>query len=1013
MRSIFETCTPRAEVLSGELREEIFAARLHDVIKGVAEDVYQDPVRFFDNTYPTEGLRSLLKEALGRLTSRGMGNNAIIRLETAFGGGKTHNLIALYHAARGQLPPETGLVEPGLIPAPNSVRIAGVVGADLDPILGTSHDDATTYTLWGELAYQLGGRAGYEWVAESERTKTAPGTGLLERIIGDTPALIMIDEIARHLRSAKTIPAASGRSDLAEQTSAFLMSLFEFAASKENVVVVFTLADTVDAFSGESEEFKQKIEQVLAEIRRLSARQERVITPSAENEIAAIVCYRLFRSIDKQAAEETAQAYVDYYEDALSKNADLPQRATRAEYRQEIVNNYPFHPELLLTLNRKTSTIPNFHRTRGALRLLAMVIRDLWQRQPAGTTLIHPHHINLAIEDIAAELTSRLERPRFKQVIEADIASPLQGSKAHAQLLDEALAGEPLTQRAATTVFLHSIVQGGASGVDPTELTLAVVRPGDDPALVAKAADKLVDKGWFIEYDGRRYRFKTEPSINKIVTEEMGAVGQVKAKLELDTRIRQVWKKGYFDPVYFPSEPAKVDDDANLPRLVIMHYDAANTSATDSAPPELVMRIFSRKGTQEAFREYKNNLVFLVADRDQIENMVSISQRYLAIQRITSDPQRMGEFYEEQRAKLTNLAKSVELEVRIAITKAYRWLYYPSDDAPVAHANLGRVQLPAQDQGEVNQDQSKVVLGILKNLQKVLTQEDNTLPAQFVKSRAWNRDQTEITTEALRQAFAKKMNLRMLLDVNQLKSTIRHGIEQGVWVYYDSREQVGYDKRSPLPAIQISDETVLYTPEVYAAKGWPIKGVVANPPPSDPTAIPPLPRPFPGFGGGVATPTTPVRPRLEGQGAPAQALQGILDACADARVDCIASLAVTVEGDDKQAATEIRSLGLAIPQLGRADFWIEQEVTAEFSQGESLSLQFAGSWDRYKRIKSVTDGFASEPSLKLHARSTLTIRFPNGLNLRDNQFSTIVDVFTTLGFGDMHVVAEPYEAEKV
>src|SRR5690606_26200107 len=118
--------------------------------------------------------------------------------------------------------------------------------------------------------------------------------------------------------------------------------------------------------------------------------------------------------------------------------------------------------------------------------------------------------------------------------------------------------------------------------------------------------------------------------------------------------------------------------------------------------------------------------------------------------------------------------------------------YYPSGDAPKAHSNLAREQLQVQDQGEVNRDQSEVVLRVLKTLEKVLTQEAQPLAAQFVKARAWDVGQTHLSTEDLRRAFARKLNLRMMLDLNQLKKTIRNGIEQGVWVYYDAGEQMGY-----------------------------------------------------------------------------------------------------------------------------------------------------------------------------------------------------------------------------
>jgi predicted AAA+ superfamily ATPase len=614
MKEIFETCEPRAEVLEGELREELFAARLKDVIDGKADPVYQDPELFFDNTYPTEGLRLLLDEALGRLTGVKPANNAIIRLETAFGGGKTHNLIALYHAACGHRPTQLKLNRE-LIPSAGAIRIVGVVGSDLDPSAGLGHDGLRTYTLWGELAYQLGGKTAYQTVEQSDRNKAAPGTALWDAVVTEQPTLIMLDELGRHMRAAKAVPTATGKSDLAEQIVAFLMSLLEFAASRKQVVVVLSLAGETDAFARETEELRQ----ALAEARSVSARQERVITPTGETEIAPIVTHRLFRSINKSAAEDTAEAYISYLKRCIDQDIDLPQRAVRAEYAKEIVADYPFHPELLTTLYRKTSTIPNFQRTRGALRLLARVVRRLWEEQPPHSYLVHPHHVDLGVDAIADELTSRLDRPAFGQVIEADIVSPKKGMPAHAQEIDRAWeeAGRsPYARRAASTAFIHSLTQGVAAGVDAADLTLAALQPDDDPAMIAKALSRLVESCWFFDWDGRRYRFKTEPSLNKIVADEMQLVGRVRAKTELDDRIRRVWQKGYFEPVPFASEAGDVEDNAGKPKLVIIHYDAAATSAGAGAPPDLLTKIFDHAGSLEGYRTFKNNVLFLVADED-------------------------------------------------------------------------------------------------------------------------------------------------------------------------------------------------------------------------------------------------------------------------------------------------------------------------------------------------------------------------------------------------------------
>ena len=296
------------------------------------------------------------------------------------------------------------------------------------------------------------------------------------------------------------------------------------------------------------------------------------------------------------------------------------------------------------------------------------------------------------------------------------------------------------------------------------------MQPGDDPALIDKAMQRLLDRCWFLDYDGLRYRFKTEASLRKIVDDEMGLVGKVKAKGELDDRIRKVWKKGIFAPSFFPSEAIDVDDDALAPKLAVLHYDAATVKVTQATPPpDLVLKLFEHKGSLEQYRTYKNNIVFLVADSDQVERMIEVAQRYLAIQRIITDPDRMAEFNKDQVGKLKKMAEAAELDLRVAITKAYRHLYYPSAEALRKSDNLAHHLLQPGEQGEVEADQTAVVLKVMKSLDKVLTADDNPLNPQYLKAKAWPPNTPSMTTEDLRRAFAQRLGLRMLLDINQLK----------------------------------------------------------------------------------------------------------------------------------------------------------------------------------------------------------------------------------------------------
>ncbi|MBX3412588.1 MAG: ATP-binding protein [Pirellulales bacterium] len=1016
MRTIFDTCVPRDEVLSGELRDQQFAASLTRVLRGGADEVYGDAATFFSNTFPTGGLKSLLREGLGRLTGANASSPSVIRLETSFGGGKTHNLIALYHLCRGTVDASIAkrFVSPELVPATPIKKIAGIVGPDMEVADGVDHDGLRTYTMWGELAWQLGFHSGgakgardaYEVVRKSDEQRTAPGTQAWEKLIGDDPALLMIDEIAYYLRVARGAQFQAGKTSVAEQTVAFLMSLIKFASESKRTVLVYTLADSSDAFGTESDELREE----LAEARSISARQEHVLTPTAEDEISAIVTHRLFQNVDRKAAEETAKAWTTYYSRVIEQGVDLPQRAVRAEYQTEIVQDHPFHPELLTTLNRKTSTIPNFQKTRGVLRLLAQTVRELWRTKPRDCYLICPHHLDLGQEQLANDLTSRLDRPQFKQVIEADIASPKKGTLSHAQEIDlewTEAGRPPYAQRVAATTFLHSLVQTGQSGTDPADLRLAVLQPDDDPALIDKAIQRLIDRCWFFDYDGLRYRFKTEPSLRKIVDDEMGLVGKIKAKSELDDRIQKVWKKGVLHPEYFPAEAADVDDDAQAPKLVVLHYDAAAVKATEAGtPPDLVLKLFEHKGSMEEYRTYKNNLVFLVADADQVDRMVDVAQQYLATRRITGDPERMQEFNKAQAEKLKQMGEAAELDLRVAITKCYRHLYYPSADAPRKNGNLAHQALQAEEQGKVQHDQAEVILKALKNLEKVLTADDKPLNAQYVKAKAWPANTASMSTEDLRREFCKRLGLKMLLDINQLKKTIREGVQKGAWVYYVASEGYGYGEPSPSPMVEISEDATLYTLEESQRVGIKIKGAEQE------VQVCPVCNNVPctcdqddDSGKENGKPT-----RLSGEGTPSQAFQAVSDQCHDHGIQSLKRLFIRVEGMGKDAARDLRSLGLAIPQMGKAGFQLDQRLILEFEGGEKFQAEFIGSWDRYKRIKSITDQLSQEAS-NASVKMTVRAEFEGNLAVVSDQFQTIRDVLESLSMGKVYVDAQP-AAEK-
>lgn len=391
--TVFETCEPKEDVLNGTIAEADFAADLAKVIRGTASDDYQIPACFFANTYPTAGLKNLLRNVLARLTGDSSAAACIFRLDTSYGGGKTHGLIALTHAANGMkgVANVVEFVDPKFVPT-SKIRIAAFDGENADPANGRSMDDAIlAHTPWGELACSLAGKAGYERVRKSDESHTAPGAETLGELFGGEPCIILLDELSVYLRKARNLHGnAAG-----EQLSAFLTSLFKAVESNPRVSLVYTLAigkegKAGDAYSSENQFIADK----MAEAESISARKATLLNPTEDNETVQVLLRRLFGKIDLQKAVPVIEAYRLLW---LANKELLPPDANHPETIEAFRDSYPLHAEVLDTLTTKTATLQNFQRVRGMLRLLARTIGHLWQTRPADATAIQLHHIDLVL----------------------------------------------------------------------------------------------------------------------------------------------------------------------------------------------------------------------------------------------------------------------------------------------------------------------------------------------------------------------------------------------------------------------------------------------------------------------------------------------------------------------------------------------------------------------------------------------------------------------------------------
>jgi hypothetical protein len=796
--TIFDLCTPRADVLAGTSTDADFAADLARVLRGHdAPEEYADPARFFANTYPTRGLRSLLANVCGRLSGKGSSVAAIFRLDTAFGGGKTHALIALVHAARGMAgvtnPAE--FVDPGLIPT-GEVRIAAFDGENADPANGRRMaPDVLAYTPWGEIAFALAGHEGYERVRRSDESGVAPGAETLAELFGSGPALILLDELAIYLR--KIANSAGAR----DQLTAFLTSLFKAVEASPHAALVYTLAigkdgRTGDAYSSEN----QFVADRMAEAESVSARKATLLNPTEDDETVKVLLRRLFARVDGAGVPDVVAAYKDTW----SRNREaLALDAARPETAEAFAVSYPLHPEVLETLTAKTATLTNFQRVRGMLRLLGRTVQRLWQDRPADAHAIHLHHIDPGFEPIRQEITTRLGQTMYVPAIRSDIAGE-GGGLALAQEIDARnhKGMPPYATYVARTVFMHSLAfNEQLKGLSAERLRYAVVGPACDLAFVEEARKEFVRLSAYLDdRPGAPMRFLVEANLTQIIRREEQNVDALQVRADLNDMIRSIFKGNTLEMVPFPSGPFDVPDEVGegKPLLVVMSPDAVAVGPTVEEVPELIAHIFKHKGSEgSAYRLLKNNLMFVVAEEARVEEMRRAMSRRLALRALKS-PSRLGELAEHQQNTVREREVKSEAEVAIAIQSAFRHVFYPAQarlgdsTVPLAHTALD-VHSASEKPGSGQQQ----VVRQLREARKLRVAEDEPDAPAYVRDRTPLRKGQITTAAALREQFRQDPTLPMLVGDEVFTRGIRLGVDRGEFVYRRGRCSTARATRSP------------------------------------------------------------------------------------------------------------------------------------------------------------------------------------------------------------------------
>ena len=663
-----------------------FAADLTAVRTGKATPEYGDAQAFYERTFITEGMGRLLTQVSQRLN--GKGGEPVIQLQTAFGGGKTHTLLAVYHLASRKCPlgdlagiPAL-LDQAGLMDVPQA-QIAVLDGTAHSPGQPWKHGKQTIRTLWGELAWQLGKADGFALVQEADANGTSPGKDVLCTLLARfAPCVVLLDELVVYIRQfVESQPLSGGTYD---SNLSFIQSLTEAAKLVPNAVVLASLPESDSQAGGP---------RGVAALKALEAvfnRVQALWKTVAPEEAFEIVRRRLFEPIrDAKARDQVCRAFADAY---VADGAKLPQETQESRYFDRMVQSYPIHPEVFAQLYEEWTTIDGFQRTRGVLKLMAKVIYRLWQDNN-NDLMILPGSLPLYDGSARNELIYYLG-PGWDPVMDRDV----DGEGAETTELEKReprFGSVQAARRVARTVFLSSApssvtTKPGLRGLDRARVLLGCLQPGQTSSLYSDALNRLADQLHYLNssgdrtQDATRYWFDTRANLRREMEERKK---RYEDKNEVRARTAEVVKKlgaggTFFDGTHIFTPHSDVPDDGAL-RLVVLVPEQFYSREEPRLAFDGVLDYVRNNGTKPRYRG--NRLIFVAPDHGSLARLSDCIRVALAWNSIVEDVAAMRLVLDNLQAEQAKkeLKGAEDLLPRVA-RECYKWLLCPSQDSPTA-----------------------------------------------------------------------------------------------------------------------------------------------------------------------------------------------------------------------------------------------------------------------------------------------------------------------------------------
>jgi predicted AAA+ superfamily ATPase len=811
-----EVVEPHQDVATGDFQQAEFAADLAKVHSGSAPAEYRDPRQFFSRTYLTDGLSALLIGAAKRFS--GSSGDPVVELQTNFGGGKTHSMLALYHMA-GSTPVQDlsgldQLLEKYELTVPKSIKRAVLVGTSRGPqdVLN-AEGGRKIRTTWGELAWQLGGAEAFDMIAENDANGIAPGSQLLETIFRKyAPCLILIDEWVAYLRQiyrVEGLPSGSFDANLS-----FVQSLTEAVKASPGTLLVASLPASQIEVGGEGGQ------EALSRLKQTFSRVESSWRPASQEESYEIVRRRLFKEIpgDKfHHRDNTLKQFAKLYRDNAN---DFPQGCADEDYRRKLEKAYPIHPELFDQLYTTWGSLEKFQRTRGVLRLMAQAIHELWMNGDPSV-MIMPGSVAVSSPRVEPELLHYLD-VSWQSIIAGDVDGTTSTPYKIDQLAPN-LNRYSATRRVARAIFMGTAPthQQQNTGLDDKQINLGVVQPGERPAIFGDALRRLTNQAKFMHADLGRYWYSMSASLNRIAADKAAQIETALVLMTIDSELGKyvngLSDRGHFDAVQVaPASSAEVPDEAGGVRAVVLGVAHPHNGREGSEALVEAKDILMQRGSTP--RVYRNMLVFIAADARQLDNLKDAVRASMAWGEMVRDTERLNLTQSDSALAKAKLAEANET-MKTRLKEAWCYLHYPAQESAQADVEWVSGKIPAQD-------------GLLARASKKLLAEEGLLtelgPTRLdrdLQKYIWN-GKPHLSLKDLREYLNRYTYLPRLKNQEVLVKAVRaavSGMLPGPFAYaerWDEKSDAYLGlaiEQAANAAIVIDSDSVILTPAVAEA----------------------------------------------------------------------------------------------------------------------------------------------------------------------------------------------------